>query len=629
MSDNLDQPDHSDDMSEYLQTFLDETEEQLDDLVETLLALEQDSTNSDDLNEAFRLIHSIKGSAGMMGFENIAVLTHHLENHFERFRSGFARLDEHTMNLVLRCVDFLRQCNDRLRDGEELGTAGSLLEELRELENRPTDDASDAEEQTTAAAEAAATEPATDRTAAEDVEDGVVRLIVKFRAGLQLVDLKAQLIVARLSEITEVTATYPTAAQLADIDSLEEFEIHLKAVEDLGAIKTAADVDGVESLQVADEAPTPLTEASAEEEEEFEEDLSSEQDDDAHAEDDVEQEAADDDEAAAVDALGEETAVDDPLTPEQEQPESTLTDADHPSATPTAKSAPTELDSATATEATSPEPEKPDVAPAAGAPVAASGEPASGKVVETMRVDIDRLDQLMNLAGELVVNRARFVQISGQVNPALRTASMLNRIRDFSDGLRRMIAQMESDAGNGADWTQQIQQLRSGLEMMNEQSEIWNNGRQCFSQMVEAIDQLTRVSHSMQRGVLDTRMVPVAPLFTRFKRVVRDLSKERGKQVQLMIRGEKTELDKRMIDELGEPLMHLIRNSLDHGLEAPEVRVEAGKFEEGTILLEATHSGNNVYIHVADDGAGISVDKIKAKLVNRGILTEAAAAELS
>ncbi len=101
--------------------FLDETEEQLDDLVETMLSLENASTNAEDLNEAFRLIHSIKGSAGMMGLDHITVLTHHLENRFERFRSGTEQLDEPTMNLVLRCIDFLRQCNDRLREGQKLG----------------------------------------------------------------------------------------------------------------------------------------------------------------------------------------------------------------------------------------------------------------------------------------------------------------------------------------------------------------------------------------------------------------------------------------------------------------------------------------------------------------------------
>src|SRR5262245_24120892 len=109
---------------------------------------------------------------------------------------------------------------------------------------------------------------------------------------------------------------------------------------------------------------------------------------------------------------------------------------------------------------------------------------------------------------------------------------------------------------------------------------------------------MTRISDSLQRGVLDTRMVPVAPLFGRFKRAVRDIALELGRKVNLEILGEKTELDKRMIDELGDPLMHLVRNAIDHGIEPADVRIRRGKPEIGTIRLEAAHSGNNVFISV-------------------------------
>ena len=139
MSDNFGNPagQPSDEMSEYLQMFMDETEEQLEDLVEALLNLERAPGSVEDLNEAFRLIHSIKGSAGMMGFDTIAALTHHLESRFERFRSGVERLDKPTMNLVLRCIDFLRDCIRRLRASDQPGSAASLLQELAALEDRP------------------------------------------------------------------------------------------------------------------------------------------------------------------------------------------------------------------------------------------------------------------------------------------------------------------------------------------------------------------------------------------------------------------------------------------------------------------------------------------------------------
>ena len=256
-----DRPDNSsnpsDDMSEYLQTFLDETEEQLDDLVETLLALEQDAQSQDDLNEAFRLIHSIKGSAGMMGFDNITVLTHHLENRFERFRSGAEALDQRTMNLVLRCIDFLRQCNERLRDGEELGGAADLLDELRRLEEE-----ADQADDNAAEPEANHVEPPVVATPADpprvdawlsDAEDVVVMRIA-FRAGLQLVDLKAQLIVARLEDLGELKATHPNLETLAEADQLQIIELHIDTHETLERLRAAADVDGVETVEFVEPA---------------------------------------------------------------------------------------------------------------------------------------------------------------------------------------------------------------------------------------------------------------------------------------------------------------------------------------------------------------------------------------
>ncbi|TWU32036.1 chemotaxis protein CheA [Novipirellula artificiosorum] len=279
---------------------------------------------------------------------------------------------------------------------------------------------------------------------------------------------------------------------------------------------------------------------------------------------------------------------------------------------------------------------EPVVSPASLVPIDATGtgethtsDKAAGKVAETMRVEIDQLDGLMNLAGELVVNRARFVQISRQISPAHRKASTLNRIRDFCDSLRHTIDGLENDTAEPCDRIALVEQLRRGLELMDEHSEIWEHDRGYLEKFGEAIDQLSWVSQSLQKGVLDTRMVPVGPLFNRFKRVVRDLSNERGKRVNLRIRGEKTELDKRMIDALGDPLVHLVRNSIDHGLESPQVRRDNDKPDVGTIFLEATHSGNNVSIHIRDDGGGIDVEKIKAKLVSNRVLSESAAGELS
>jgi two-component system chemotaxis sensor kinase CheA len=532
-------------MSEYLQMFIDETEEQLEGLVETLLNLERNPESVDDLNEAFRLIHSIKGAAGMMGFDSIAALTHHLESRFERFRSAVEKLDRPTMNVVLRCIDFLRDCIRHLRAGDQQGSSAPLLEELAALDDRP------------------APAPAPASTPVPEMADNEYHLAVHFESGLPLLDLKAQLIVSRLSGLGEVRSIKPALDVLATGENPTRIDITLTTDKGPDAIRAAADVDGVHAIDLSGAAV----------------------------------------ESAPVQAAPIEVAPVQPAPPvEVHQP-------------PVA--------------AVEPEPvPAPDPEPAS-APVTVPAPVGKSKVVETMRVDIDRLDNLMNLAGELVVNRARFMQVVGQVTPAFRKRNVINRAREFSENLRKTIAHLQSSGNGNGEWTVHIDELKAGLEFMEEQSETWENGRRCFAQISEAIDQLTRISDSLQQGVLDTRMAPVAPLFNRFKRVIRDISAERGKQVNLEIRGEKTELDKRMIDELGDPMIHLVRNSIDHGIESPQERQAHGKPQAGTILLEASHSGNNVFIHVRDDGRGIDVGRIRQRLIDREILAPAAAGDLT
>ncbi len=150
-------------------------------------------------------------------------------------------------------------------------------------------------------------------------------------------------------------------------------------------------------------------------------------------------------------------------------------------------------------------------------------------------------------------------------------------------------------------------------------------GREQLKALTEAIHSLGRVTDGLQKGVLDTRMVPIGPLFERFRRVIRDLSLSSGKEVLLQISGEKTELDKRMIDELSDPLIHMVRNSVDHGLEPPELREAAGKPRAGTVALQASHRGNSVVITVSDDGRGIDCERIRRKIVAKDLVGPAEA----
>jgi len=254
---------------------------------------------------------------------------------------------------------------------------------------------------------------------------------------------------------------------------------------------------------------------------------------------------------------------------------------------------------------------------------------------ETVRVDTDRLDQLMDLAGQLVINKAQFSQVGDKLKAVAdcnRAVHALDKLSAELDKLgargalridgQHLTAELESVRG-------QVRRIRNDLEPVRREVQTLSRARDCVRELFEAIHQLDRVSDGIQKGVMDIRMVPIGPLFARFHRVVRDISRASGKQVRLEIAGEKTELDKRMIDELGDPLVHLVRNSADHGIETPEEREAAGKPRQGTVTLDAFHRGNSIVIEVRDDGKGLDADRILRKALDKGLVTEADAQRLT
>jgi two-component system chemotaxis sensor kinase CheA len=580
----------SDDLSEYLQVFLDETSEELDSLVESILQLEGNPRNSDALNKAFRMLHSLKGSCGMMGFEIVGDFAHKLEDRFESYRSGKDLIDQDTATLVLKCVDYFRDFVSRLRSGD--ASEGDPSELLKQLLDRPVqrESAKTSEEQDTpkpVTSNAVSRSPGSDTVARPDLlSSGGIRIKVKFKQGLQLADLKARLIVSRLSSIGEVVACDPKIEDVRSFEDLPLFSLTLLTDRKLDEIRKIAKVDGVESIELegnplSNDPVAPVEAAPSTE---------------------------------SIKTVAATIAPDPPSNPGIASVSSTAAVASVPSAAPM-PSRSNEL---------IPVPVSTTVA-----------EPTEGKspVSETLRIDIERLDRLMNLTGELVVTNARFAQITAEMSPVFRRNSVFNKSKDLTERLRQRFEFVRHQIGeaNSSDdrWHAAFAGLEEELEGLDEQSAIWDEGHRHFLEITEAVDQLTRVSKNLQRGVLNTRMVPVGPLLNRFKRVIRDLSVEREKRVQLLVHGENTELDRRMIDSLGDPLLHLVRNSIDHGLETIEQRRASGKPETGTISIEASHRGNNVLITVRDDGAGISIDKIRSRVVSRGIATESQVRELS
>jgi len=519
-------------MAEFLAVYIDETGEQCDQFVQALLVLEADPADARRLAEAFRLIHSIKGSAALLGFDRITALAHHLESHFERLRSGSLLLDGPAIEVSLRCIDYFRSCNERLQAGEPLQAADDLLESVKRLSLTTRPEAERPAVPPAALPAATATppasrepsppeptkpplEPAQPAPAEPAAAVRVRRIRVEFAPGIPMADLKAELVLARLGGVGEVLESTPAAADFAANPAIRTLEVVLRTAAAGGPITMAADVDGVVRVDLDVEKSTPP-------------------------------------------------------------------------------------------------------------PAASSPEPGPA-VVETMRVGVDRLDVLLNLVGELVVSRARFVQLVAEMAPLFRKTAGGGRqgiaARSLRDSVESMLRSSDVPADRAAACAVQLDQLE-------QQGRMWEDGHRRYAELVESVDHLTRVADGLQRGVLGTRMVPVSPLFGRFKRSVRDIANELGKNVTLELAGEKTELDKRMIDELGDPLIHLVRNAIDHGIEPGDVRLRRGKPETATVRLTASHRGNSVIISISDDGGGIDVERIRERAVARGLVPAAEAATL-
>lgn len=548
----------ADEMSDYVRLYLDETNEQLDSLVEIFLELENQAPTPEELNEAFRLIHSIKGSSALLGLDRITSLTHHLETHFERLRSGKQELNTPTIDIVLRCIDFLRESNQHLQDGEPLSTAGDLLDQVKSLgqstsaSDAPKTQQPDRPQQANAEIEKAS--PAHEQPpihADQKPEESWWSITISVEAGDSSSADAVSKVSQSLAALGELMDSQPPQASLGSTHNLTQVALVLKTFAPEAEIIQTIEEGSFTDFSVT-EVPSDTTIAPAEPQ-----------------------------------TSGVPSRETQGSNKQRVQP-----DLQH-----------------TVTEKAAQEPAKP---------------PALAK---TVRVDVDRLDVLLNLTGELVVNRARLTQLAENVAPAFHKLGLSAHTTNLLESFRKLTARLAEQYGEKAHL--ELQDLNEQIDTVGNQLQDWEHNRQSFAELSTAIDQLTRVSNSLQRGVLNTRMVPVGPLFNRFKRSIRDITQELGKQVHLQLEGEKTELDKRMIDEIGDPLNHLIRNCVDHGIESADIRIQNEKPEIATVSLAASHRGNNVFITVQDDGSGIDINRVKQTAVARGIIPQSSAAKLT
>lgn len=593
--------DESEIPAKYLSIFLDETEFSLDEMVDLLLGSDS-AQQEESVRTMMCTAHRIKGSAASIGLNRPAKLAHMMEDVLQRHRDAGKTLDPFLIDATLSCADALRVYLKGLRSGEPADVdfsacAGELLAaEAFCQQADSSDDASSPIEE----------EPSVDlqqfdmqqfqRLAATQADEDQHLLLacVSLNPETPLVGLKAQLLCEKLSRRGHVLLTFPGRDRLESMAGLSQVAIGIAtnaSDADIAGLLNVSGVVGVELEQVAYDSSVASSEAAS-------------------------AQASAPTPVAPTPAAS--TSIEETVAKAEGLVKSLIEEPAKPAATVQVSTPPVV------------EPAPPAPKPTAAAKPAAAKPKAdvTAKPAETLRVDIERLDQLMNLAGQLVISKARF----NQLGENLRDAIPHKQCQQWIEATEMMCDKMLRDTTkDGAtknsketpSLNTQIRKIQQNLAAVTKEFQRLDSIRNGLTSFFDAVHQLDRVTDGIQKTIMDTRMVPIGPLFGRFRRVVRDISRTNGKEISLEILGEKTELDKRMIDELGDPLIHMVRNSADHGVESPEDRSAAGKPACGVITLNAFHRGNSIVIQVTDDGRGLSREKISKKALEKGLATQA------
>lgn len=516
------------DVSQYLEIFIDETKEHLQSLNTQILNLEQDPENADTINEIFRAAHSLKGMAGTMGYKRMQLLTHDMENVFSEVRNGNVKVKANMIDILFQCLDALEEYLDNIQSTADEGTNDNepLIKALNALLTEDGGEAATQEAQASAPAAETAPAPTSAPAAQEAAADG---------------DNKWKEIVLGDSEKTVIGKAYEQGKKVYGLTVYIQQSCILKAARAFLVFKA---VEELGEILVSSPSAQDI------EDEKFENDFSIIVISDSTLEDvTAAAQSVSEIEKVSGGVVTAEAAQEEKKDVQEEK--AAQGTADKPAETAKAKPA------------------------TASAPVSKQEKkPATGKPVvnRTVRVDIEKLDSLMNLVSELIIAKNSLVSITAN--------------------------------GNGGD----------------------TSANSAFNEQIEYLESVTTNLHE---SVMKVRMVPIESVVQKFPRMIRDLQKKLDKKMELYMSGEETELDRTVVDEIGDPLMHLLRNAADHGLESAEVRKERGKPEVGSIHLDAYQDGNNVIIEVSDDGGGIDVKAVKEKAISRGTITPEQAESMS
>lgn len=511
------------DVSQYLEIFIDESSEHIQTLSDCIMTLEQEPENKDTINEIFRAAHSLKGMAGTMGFKRMQHLTHDMENVFQEVRSDKIKVDSSMIDLLFKCLDAIDSYVENIKSTSDEGTDDNevIIKELNDFiakANGQTVSKQAEPQEKTASAEAKASADASD-SALDTIEltNNEKKLIDEaISAGLKIYGMTVTVASDCLLKAARAFLVFKAVEELGQIlvyrPSSQDIEDEKF---DLSFSFYVASGEGFDKLEHAASNVSEIDKVEGKEITEF------------HLEGEAEPTAQ----------APEETKKADKEEKEEK--------------TPAAKT----------------ESSKPKTANNSQKQAVSHKKATTSR---TVRVDIEKLDMLMNQVSELIIAKNSLVAMSS------------------SDGE--------------------------------------NNNNQSFHEQIEYLE---RITTNLHESVMKVRMVPIESVTQKYPRMIRDLSRTLNKKMSLVITGEDTELDRTVVDQIGDPLQHLLRNSADHGLESNEVRLERGKPEVGTIFLNAYQEGNNVVIKVGDDGNGIDTEAVKNKAIERGIVTAEQAENLS
>jgi len=577
---------------ELLKDFFSEAEQQVEQLESNILVIEQDPTNKEAIDEIFRAAHTLKGGSATVEMSELSGFTHAVEDLLDAIRSNKVTVTEDTIDLLLYSLDIIKAMLAARASGAVYG------EDVSATVSRLRSGIPDKKEGKKAAAKAPPPKPA-----AKPVQPQTKPVASGGDNAVDPASLLSEYEILELREaIPQDNKVYAIRVQFDEeslMNTVGGIQVFAALKQSAIVLKTIPDFDALYEDEFHPEVLYYVASASNESTLLSIANIP-----------DVTLNAAIDELTFSAEGSASKTKAEQPV---EEAPKAASTE---PSAAAEETAEPVQHQAEPPVQAASPADANQPKRPAASAANAAH---SSGSV---LRVDAKRIDYLLNLVSETVITKASLNQSALEFNELY--ALFQNANSEYKDRLRKLLDKFPSyleKLQQGADLNSIKKDFSTDYAGMSELfAQFEASMKYSVTKFRSSAQNLGRISGELQEGVMKIRMVPISQIFSRFPRVVRDLSRSLNKNIQLVIEGEDTELDKSVVEDLLDPIMHCVRNSMDHGIETPEERKQLGKSEQGTLLLKASNEGNMIVIEVADDGKGIDVEAVKAKAVERGLL---------